>query len=539
MNGSRGGGGASGGQAGGASEGFHPGHGAWTIALTVTLATFMEILDTSIANVALPHIAGGLSATFDESTWVLTSYLVSNAIVLPISGWLATRIGRKRFYMACVAIFTMSSFLCGLAPSLGWLVFFRVLQGLGGGGLAPSEQSILSDTFPPAKRGMAFAVYGMAIVLAPAIGPTLGGYITDHTSWRWIFFLNVPVGIVSLVLTSRLVKDPPWLEEQRRKKTPIDFVGLVLVATALAALEVVLDKGQEEDWFASRFITLFACVCVGAAVAFVVWELRQKDPVVDLRMFRYRSFAVATALIFVLGVVLYGTTVLIPQFLQQFMGYTAQQAGMALSPGAALIILFLPVIGLLVSRVQARWLIAVGFAITAVALYRMTDIDLGVDFRTAVSWRIWQSAGMAFLFIPINTVAYVGVPREKNNDVSGTLNLARNVGGSCGIAFVTTYLARATQRHATYLAAHATPYDAPFRHALDPLAGALGTRSFGAAADALHAAQGRIYGELTRQAAALAYVDLLAVMALAALIVVPFTFALGPNDPRARAPAAH
>jgi len=294
------------GAAGGAPEGFHPGHGAWTIALTVTLATFMEILDTSIANVALPHIAGGLSATFDESTWVLTSYLVSNAIVLPISGWLATRIGRKRFYMACVATFTMSSFLCGLAPSLGWLVFFRVLQGLGGGGLAPSEQSILSDTFPPAKRGMAFAVYGMAIVLAPAIGPTLGGYITDHTSWRWIFFLNVPVGIVSLVLTSRLVKDPPWLEEQRRKKTPIDFVGLVLVATALAALEVVLDKGQEEDWFASSFITGFSVVAAVSLVSFVLWERKQSHPIVDVRMFRERNFAVSNAMMLILGLSLYG-----------------------------------------------------------------------------------------------------------------------------------------------------------------------------------------------------------------------------------------
>ncbi|HEY2406165.1 MAG TPA: DHA2 family efflux MFS transporter permease subunit, partial [Polyangiaceae bacterium] len=409
--------------------GFHPGHSPWTVALTVTLATFMEVLDTSIANVALPHIAGGLSATPDESTWTLTSYLVSNAVVLPISGWLATRVGRKRFYMTCVALFTVSSFLCGVAPTLGWLIFFRVLQGAGGGGLAPSEQSILADTFEPSRRGMAFSVYGMAVVLAPAIGPTLGGYITDHVSWRWIFFLNVPVGMVSLLLTSRVVQDPPWLTTAEKRRVPIDFVGLSLIATGLAALQVVLDKGQEDDWFASSFISGFACYAAVALIVFVVWELRQPQPIVDLRMFRVRAFAASNLLIFVLGAVLFSTTVLLPQFLQLFMGYTAQQAGLVLSPGAAAIILCLPLVGVLVSRVQARWLIVIGFVITSFAMWNMTNLSLEISMRTAVIWRIYQAAGLAFLFIPINTVAYVGVPREKNNEVSGMMNLSRNLGG--------------------------------------------------------------------------------------------------------------
>ncbi len=510
--------------------GFHPGHNPWVIALTVTLATFMEVLDTSIANVALPHIAGGLSATQEESTWVLTSYLVSNAIILPISGWLSTRIGRKRFYMLCVALFTTSSFLCGIAPTLGSLIFFRVLQGLGGGGLAPSEQSILSDTFEPKKRGMAFAIYGMAVVLAPAVGPTLGGYITDHSSWRWIFFLNVPVGILSLFLTSQIVTDPPWLKEAKEAKTPIDVLGLGLVAIGLGSLEVVLDKGQEDDWFSSSFIVTFSILAAVGLVAFVIWELVTPHPVVDLKIFKNRNFAISTVLIFLLGIVLFGTTVLLPQFLQLFMGYSAEEAGMTLSPGALSIILFMPLIGILVSRVQARYLIALGFGITAFALYQMTHINLQIDFRTAVIWRIYQSAGMAFLFIPITTAAYFGVPREKNNDVSGLLNLARNVGGSVGISFVATAIARHAQQHQNFLVAHATPFDTAYRAMVDSAASAMTTRGI-SAVEATHAAQGRIFQQILAQAQVLAYGDILTVMAVAAVFVVPICFLMQKNDP--------
>src|ERR1700694_471920 len=384
---------------------WNPGHNLWLIALTVTLATFMEVLDTSVANVALPHIAGGLAASQDESSWVLTSYLVSNAIVLPLSGWLSSIFGRKRFYMSCVVLFTPSSLLCGIAPSLPLLIFFRILQGAGGGGLQPSEQAILADTFPPAKRGMAFAVYGMAVVLAPAIGPTLGGFITDHYSWRWVFFINVPVGIASMMLSSRILVDPPHLVEAKKRVGPIDGVGLGLIAVGLGALEYVLDKGQEEDWFNSHTIVIFATIAAVALVTFVIWEWRQKHPVVEVRLFRDRNFAISNLMMMVLGMALYGSTVLLPLYLQVWMGYSAQDAGMALSPGGFIVILLLPLVGKLLSRVDARYLIAFGFLVPSAALLHMAHtLYPGIDFRTAVLMRMFQASGLAFLFVPINSV---------------------------------------------------------------------------------------------------------------------------------------
>src|SRR5437588_772051 len=316
----------------GAAE-WRPAVNPWIIALTVTLATFMEVLDTSIANVALPHIAGSLSAGQDESTWVLTSYLVSNAIVLPLSGWLSSIIGRKHFYMGCVALFTVSSFLCGLAPNLPALIIFRILQGAGGGGLQPSEQAILADTFPPAKRGMAFAVYGIAVVMAPAIGPTLGGWITDNFTWRWIFFINIPVGILSLLLTSRLIQDPPYFKRRKLSETRVDYIGLGFVALGLGTLQIVLDKGQRDDWFESHFILTLAIISLASILFVIWWEWRQKDPIIDLHLFRERTFAAANFLMFMLGFALLGSTLLLPLFMQTLLGYTAQQAGMALSPG--------------------------------------------------------------------------------------------------------------------------------------------------------------------------------------------------------------
>src|SRR6202165_1354317 len=318
---------------------WKPRFNPWLIALTVTLATFMEVLDTSIANVSLPHIAGSLSASHEESTWVLTSYLVSNAIILPISAWLSTIIGRKRFYMTCVALFTCSSFLCGLAPSLGMLIFFRVLQGVGGGGLQPSEQAILGGTFPASKRGMAFAVYGMAIVVAPAIGPTIGGYITDNYNWRWIFYINVPIGMLSLFLTNRLVEDPPFLkrEQERRRSIRADYVGLGLITLAIASLQIALDKGQESDWFASPSITALTITAAYAFLVWIVWEWHHPNPVVDIRMFKRRNFATAMFFSFTVGIVLYGTTVMIPQFLQVQLGYPALVAGEALAGGGVLV----------------------------------------------------------------------------------------------------------------------------------------------------------------------------------------------------------
>jgi DHA2 family multidrug resistance protein len=346
---------------------WRPSHNPWLIAVTVTLATFMEVLDTSIANVALPHIAGGLGASSDESTWVLTSYLVSNGIVLPISAWLATRLGRKRFYMTCVALFAGSSFLCGLAPTLGMLIFFRVLQGAAGGGLQPSEQAILADTFVPSKRGMAFAVYGMAVVVAPAIGPTFGGWITDNFSWRWIFYINVPVSILSLYLTSRLVEDPPYLkkERERQKGISVDYIGLGLVALGIGSLQIVLDKGQEVDWFSSHWLTVLLAAAVALLVSWVVWEWRHPNPIVELTLLKKRNFRTAMFFMFVLGIVLYGTTVLIPQFLQLLLGYSAVSAGEALAGGGFIMMLMMPISGFLVSKLDQRLMMSFGFALTA------------------------------------------------------------------------------------------------------------------------------------------------------------------------------
>jgi DHA2 family multidrug resistance protein len=504
--------------------GWTGGHNPWAIALVVTLATFMEVLDTSIANVSLPHIAGDLSVTQDESTWILTSYLVSNAVILPVSGWLATRIGRKRYYMISVAIFTISSFLCGIAPSLPLLVFFRILQGVGGGGLGPSEQAILADTFPPQKRGMAFAVYGMAVVLAPAIGPTLGGYITDHFNWRWVFFINVPVGIVSMILTNRVVTDPPHLQQAKARSGPIDFAGLALIAIGLGALEVVLDKGQEDNWFASSFITGFSVVAAVALTGFVVWELRQKNPIVDLRMFKDRSFAAANVMMLVLGFTLYGSTVLLPQYLQIYMGYTAEQAGMALSPGGFVVILLLPLVGRLVGKVDARLMIGFGFALLSASMFYMArTLYPGIDFKTAVELRAFQSMGLAFLFVPINSLIYAGVPPQKNNAVSGIVNLARNMGGDIGIAFVTTTIARRSQFHQDRLASHTSRYQPDFVAALDRLTRAL-QRAGIESVEAARRALAILYRQLLGQAATLAYLDTLKAMAFATAAMVPLLF---------------
>jgi DHA2 family multidrug resistance protein len=373
---------------------------------------------------------------------VLTSYLVANAMVLPISGWIANRIGRKRFYMSCVFLFTVASLLCGLAPTLGMLVFFRVLQGAAGGGLQPSEQSILADTFPPEKRSMAFAVYGVAVVMAPVLGPTVGGWIVDNYSWRWIFFLNIPVGILSLYLTNRVVEDPPYLAEIRKRKEGIDYWGLGLLVVAIGALQIMLDKGQEDDWFSSRFIVTLAVTAVIGLALFFWRELSIEHPILDLRLFGQRNVGMTQLVMFMVGVSLYSSTVLIPQFLQEIMGYSARQAGMAVSSGGLVLMFLFPVAGALAPKFDPRKLVAIGFVITTFGLWRMTEINLNVSFGTAVSWRVVIALGLPFLFIPINTLCYAGIPQEKYNEVSGLTALMRNLGGSVGISFVTTLLAR-------------------------------------------------------------------------------------------------
>jgi len=481
----------------------------------------MEVLDTSIANVALPHIAGSLSAGQDESTWVLTSYLVSNAIVLPISAWASDRMGRKRFYMTCVLLFTLSSLLCGLSTSLPMLIFFRILQGAGGGGLGPSEQAILADTFLPEQRGMGFAMYGMAVVLAPAIGPTLGGYLTDNYSWHWIFFINVPIGIISLFLTSRMVEDPPWIDDarERAKHSPVDYMGLGLIAVGLGALQVVLDKGQREDWMASHFIQIFTSVTVIALIGFVIWEWHEQHPILNLRLLKNRSFAVSNVLMFTLGAVLYGSTVLIPQFLQTVMGYTAELAGMALSPGGLVVMAMMPIVGTLVSRVDPRKLITFGFIALAVSMFHMSSLYLGIDFKTAMMYRVYQSIGLAFLFVPINTLCYIGVPQEQNNQISAMINLMRNLGGSFGISFVVTMLARRMQVHQSNLASH-TVNSSQMQNMLGSMSSTYAAH-MGSGPGAMQRAYGSIYATMQQQASVLSYRDTILIMAVLIVAVMP------------------
>src|SRR6266480_1601137 len=443
----------------------------WIIAITVTLATFMELLDTAIANVSLPHIAGGLAVSYDESTWVLTSYLVSNAVVLPLSAWLSRVFGRKRYYMLCVVLFTLSSLLCGLAPSLDLLILFRVLQGVGGGGLAPVEQAILVDTFPPAKRPAAFALYSMAIVTAPVIGPPLGGWITDSWSWRWIFFINIPIGIVSLILTKRVVSDPSEFTrevEAARKdgRLRIDGLGIFLIALGFASLEVVLDRGQTLDWLESRFIVIFLSVAVLALIAAGVWEWHHPDPVVEIRLLSDRNFAIANAYYFLFGFALFGSTVLIPQMLQSLYGYTATDAGLVLGPGAFVIVVMAPVVVQLVKRIPVSGLIGLGFAILGLAMWYFASFNLSADYNSEALARVVQGFGIAFLFVPTSQLAYSYLPKNKNNKASSLTNLFRNQGGSFGIAFVTTVLERRTQFHRTVLASHLNASDHNLRAAL-------------------------------------------------------------------------
>jgi len=502
----------------------------WIIAVTVMLATFMEVLDTSIANVALPHISGNLSATMDEGTWVLTSYLVSNAIVLPLSPWLSELFGRKRFYLICVGLFTISSVLCGFAPNLDLLILFRVLQGIGGGALVPISQAILVESFPKEKHGVAMAVFGMGVMFAPVIGPALGGWITENYSWRWIFLINLPVGLIAFLLTAALVVDPSYLKRRKWRESRIDYIGLGLVAVGLGFLQIVLDNGQKKDWFENTSILVMSVVVVISLVVAVVWELRQKDPVVDLRLLGDRSFAISTFTMFVVGFVVYGSIVMLPLYLQDLMNYSPTKSGMVLSPGGLAMLLTMPLVGLALGKIEARWLIAGGLLSGAGALFYMANFNLQVDYRTAVYGSAMRSFGEALLFVPINVAAFNFVPKEKTNAATGLINLARNIGGSMGIAAATTMLARRAQFHQHRLVEHLTPLDEQYRSILSAAQQWL----IGQGADpvtAMQQAHGVLYGMVRREAAMMAFIDAFWLLGVIYVATVPLLFLMKKTRP--------
>ena len=521
---------------------WRPRHNPWVVAFTVTLATFMEVLDTSIANVALPHIAGTFGASQNEATWVLTSYLVSNGIVLPVSAWLATRIGRKKYYMSCVVLFAGSSFLCGLAPTLGALVLFRILQGVGGGGLQPSEQAILADTFAPEQRGMAFSIYAMAVVLAPAIGPTIGGWITDNYSWRWIFYINVPISIISLFLTQRVVEDPPYLAQEKikAKKAGIDYWGLGLVALGVGSLQMVMDKGQELDWFGSHFITYGLTFSIVVLILFVWRQWHHPHPIVEITLLKRRNLATAMMSMVMLGSVLYGMTVVLPQFLETLMNYTAAQAGECMALGGFLMMLTMPMAGALSGRMDPRILLATGYAATAAGLYYVaTHMSLDMGFSTASMLRTYQVAGLAFIFIPSNVLCYAGIPRERSNQVASMMNFVRNIGGSIGIAVVSTLITRAAQRRQAYMAANMNYGNPRFRDMMSGMSTTLQSKGM-SAADAMHHVYARMDMMMQQQAAAVAYKDVISVLAVVVACLIPIAFIMQkPPRVKSQVPPPH
>lgn len=508
----------------------------WLIVGVISIATFMEVLDTSIANVSLNHIAGSLSVSPDESTWVLTSYLVANAIVIPISGWLSKVIGRKRYYMLSVALFTAASFLCGVAPNIQFLVLARILQGIGGGGLAPSEQSMLADTFPPAKRGQAFAAYAFVIIVAPVIGPTIGGWVTDNYSWHWIFLVNVPVGFLSLLLVNIFVDEPKILTGERkarlRKGLDVDWVGFLLVAIGLGSLEIFLDRGERDDWFSSGFITTAAITAAVGLTFLVIWELTRKEPIVNIRLMGNRNFAAVLAVMFTTGVILFGSIQLIPAMLQQVFGYTATDAGLAMTAGGVATIVAVPFAGQLVGKVDARLLIGGALVVSAIALGNLTTLDASASFADVARARAYGAVALPFLFVPLSTAAYVGLKPSQSGEASALLNVFRNLGGSVGIAAGQAYLSIASQVRQSHLVEHLNPLAPNYPARLSGIENAL--RGAGiAGAEANQAAMGQLYRIVGRQAMMLGYLDVFYALMWFTLFAMPVVLLLKKSTPGA------
>ena len=499
---------------------WHPRHSPWLIAMGVMLATFMEVLDTSIANIALPHIAGSLSATPEEATWVLTSYLVSNAIVLPTTGWLANHFGRKRVFITCILMFTLSSALCGLAWSLPTLIFARILQGIGGGAMVPIAQSIMLESFPRQKRGAAMAIFAQGVVVAPILGPTLGGWITDSYSWRWIFYINLPVGILAILAAQWLVEDPPYI--QRNKSATIDYVGFGLLAVWLATLQILLDKGQEADWFGAVWVRWFTLASVSSFVAFIWWQLKTKHPLVDLSVFKNRNFTIGLILMTTLGAILYGTTAQLPLFLQTLMGYPALQSGYAMSPRgiAAFITTFF--VGRLVGKMRAKWMLIIGFSLLAISSFMLSNLNLQVSQINVIWPSIVNGIAISFIFVPLTTATMSQLAQQQLGNATGLYNLMRNLGGSIGIAFVTTMLARGAQVHQALMVGHLAPDNPAFRQQFDSAKHLLAHH--GDSVTASRQAYNAVYSLLDQQAHLLAFVDNFFIFGAMAVLTMPLIF---------------
>jgi DHA2 family multidrug resistance protein len=518
----------------------------WVIALTVTLATFMELLDTSIANVSLPYIAGGLGRSYDEVTWILTTYLVANAVVLPLSAWLSRVLGRKNYYVLCVTLFTITSLMCGLAPSLSIMLIARVLQGIGGGGLAPVEQAILVDTFPPHKRASAFALYTMAIVTAPAIGPVLGGWITDNFNWRWIFFINIPIGLLSIFLTSRFVHDPPAFAEERKTvrgpdgKLRIDGIGIALIGIGSGALEILLDRGQIDDWFGSRFITAMFVVGVACLLSAVFWELNQADPVIEFRLLKTRNFAIANVFYFVFGFGLFASTTMIPQILQSLYGYRAIDAGLVLGPGAFVITLLAPVGAQLVQRgiVQPRILLLGAVLVVGLSFLHYSHFTLDTDYGHYAWARALQGLGYAFFFVPLSVIAYSQLKPSQNNKASSLTNFFRNWGGSFGIAFINTVSERRSNFHQSIVGGNLPASSSALQQQVAQSAAYLQAHGY-SHADSLGAAYAHYYGQFQAQVHLLAFMDCFHLIGVITLVAAPLILLTKPFKDGGGGSAAH
>ncbi|WP_124096166.1 DHA2 family efflux MFS transporter permease subunit [Burkholderia gladioli] len=511
----------------GDGQAWRPASNPWLIAIVVTLAAFMEVLDTTIVNVALPHIAGTMSASYDEATWTLTSYLVANGIVLPISGFLGRLLGRKRYFVICIAAFTVCSFLCGIATNLGQLIVFRILQGLFGGGLQPNQQSIILDTFPPEQRNRAFSISAIAIVVAPVLGPTLGGWITDTFSWRWVFLLNVPVGILTVLAVMQLVEDPPWRRDGQRG-IRIDYIGIGLIAIGLGCLQVMLDRGEDEDWFGSNFIRIFAVLAVAGLTGAGLWLRYAKKPVVDLACLRDRNFLLGCITIAMFAAVLYGSAVIVPQLAQQQLGYTATLAGLVLSPGAILITLEIPIVSRLMPHVQTRYLVGTGFVLLAASLVYSRTLVPDIDYRHLMLIRCAQSMAIGFLFVPITTLAYLTIPQRLNDDASALFTMFRNVAGSIGISVSTALIRERAQARMAHLSEHMSPLSQNFQDALQRNAQSISALSGVPPSAALQTANGRLYETFVSQATILAYIDVFAILAVFCAACIPLTFLFTP-----------